>query len=150
MLSISNSKSQSPEVFTFLGLLQGFIEKLTQGGYQILGNIQGNVFTYMFGPQFKKHSGKVPALWRSALRRCPQQRHAAIADTITGVQTGQGNNNAFAMEFGGGLDIPLTKTIQVRPVEVDYLYTNSDPVIGVVSFLDPSTVRFPSKSASTL
>ena len=27
------------------------------------------------------------------------------------------------MEFGGGLDIPITKTIQLRPVEVDYLMT---------------------------
>ena len=27
------------------------------------------------------------------------------------------------MEFGGGLDIPITAIIQARPVEVDYLYT---------------------------
>ena len=33
------------------------------------------------------------------------------------------NNNAFAMEFGGGLDFILTKTIQLGPGEVDYLYT---------------------------
>ena len=41
-----------------------------------------------------------------------------------GCGSGSGNNNAFAMEFGGGLDIPITKTIQFRPVEVDYLYTH--------------------------
>jgi hypothetical protein len=28
------------------------------------------------------------------------------------------------MEFGGGLDIPLSSHVQIRPVEVDYLYTN--------------------------
>jgi len=27
------------------------------------------------------------------------------------------------MEFGGGLDYALTPHIQLRPVEVDYLYT---------------------------
>ena len=36
---------------------------------------------------------------------------------------GHGNNNAFAMEWGGGLDIKLSKLVQIRPVEVDYLYT---------------------------
>ena len=40
------------------------------------------------------------------------------------MSSGNGNNNAFAMEFGGGLDIPLSKSVQIRPVEVDYLYTN--------------------------
>ena len=34
------------------------------------------------------------------------------------------SNNGFAMEFGGGLDIPITKSIQFRPVEVDYLCTH--------------------------
>jgi hypothetical protein len=36
---------------------------------------------------------------------------------------GGGNNNAFAMELGGGLDIVLSKTVPVRPVEVDYQLT---------------------------
>ncbi len=38
--------------------------------------------------------------------------------------SGSGDNNGFAMEFGGGLDIPITKNIQIRPVEVDYLGTH--------------------------
>ena len=36
---------------------------------------------------------------------------------------GGGNNNAFAMELGGGLDIMLSRTVQIRPVEVDYQLT---------------------------
>ena len=28
------------------------------------------------------------------------------------------------MEFGGGLDIPVASHIQIRPVEVDYLYAH--------------------------
>src|SRR5215469_9521624 len=36
----------------------GLRDKLTSAGYTA-GNINGNVFTYMFGPQFKKHSGKL-------------------------------------------------------------------------------------------
>ena len=36
----------------------GLRDKLTSAGYTA-GNINGNVFTYMFGPQFKRHSGKL-------------------------------------------------------------------------------------------
>jgi hypothetical protein len=34
------------------------------------------------------------------------------------------SGNAFALAFGGGVDIPLSKTISIRPVEVDYLLTD--------------------------
>src|SRR5438046_9758140 len=30
---------------------------------------------------------------------------------------------AFAMDFGGGIDIPINKTISFRPVQIDYLLT---------------------------
>ena len=41
----------------FMGYTQGSGQKLYQDG-TLLGNVSGNVFTYMFGPQIKKHSGK--------------------------------------------------------------------------------------------
>jgi opacity protein-like surface antigen len=45
---------------------------------------------------------------------------------------GSGSNNGFAMEWGGGLDWAVGKNIQIRPVEVDYLYTHlgSNHVVG--------------------
>jgi hypothetical protein len=49
---------------------------------------------------------------------------ANICKLETGCASGNGNNNGFAMEFGGGLDIPITKSIQFRPVEVDYVGTH--------------------------
>jgi hypothetical protein len=33
------------------------------------------------------------------------------------------SNNAFDFIIGGGLDIPVTSMITIRPVEVDYLLT---------------------------
>src|SRR5664279_4608552 len=41
----------------FMGYTQGTGQKLVDNG-QILGNVSGNLFTYMFGPQIKKHSGR--------------------------------------------------------------------------------------------
>ena len=49
--------------------------------------------------------------------------YAQVYNTIHGGVSGSSNNNAFAMEFGGGLDYALTPHVQLRPVEVDYLYT---------------------------
>lgn len=49
--------------------------------------------------------------------------YASIYDAVNGVTTGSSNNNAFAMQFGGGLDFALTPHFQIRPAEVDYLYT---------------------------
>lgn len=101
----------------------GLKQKLIDNGYNVTGNVSGNVFTYLFGPQFKKHSGKFQPFGEALFGAAHSNAYANIYNIEHGLKSGSSNNNAFAMEFGGGLDIPLTKTIQVRPVEVDYLYT---------------------------
>ncbi len=108
----------------FMGYTQGSGVKsqLTNAGY-VTGNLQGNVFTYLFGPQIKKHSGKLQPFGQALFGAAHSNAYANIYNTINGTKSASSNNNAFAMEFGGGLDYALTKTIQLRPVEVDYLYT---------------------------
>lgn len=107
----------------FMGYTQGTGQKLSQDG-QLLGNVSGNLFTYMFGPQIKKHSGKFQPFAEGLFGAAHTNLDANICKLEGGCGSGNGNNNGFAMEFGGGLDIPITKTIQFRPVEVDYLYTH--------------------------
>ena len=109
----------------FMGYTQGsgIRQTLTNNGYTVTGQVSGNVFTYMFGPQIKKHSGKLQFFGQGLFGAAHSNAYAGIYDSIHGVTTGSSNNNAFAMEFGGGLDIPVTRNIQLRPVEVDYLYT---------------------------
>lgn len=45
----------------FMGYTQGseLRNKLIHDGFTVVGNVNGNVFTYMFGPQFKKHTGRI-------------------------------------------------------------------------------------------
>ena len=88
------------------------------------GAASGNVFTYMFGPQFKKHSGLFQPFGEALFGAAHTNAYASILTDEGKIVSGSGDNNGFAMEFGGGLDIPLTKTIQFRPVEVDYLATH--------------------------
>jgi hypothetical protein len=92
-------------------------------GY-VAGAGNGNVFTYMFGPQIKKHSGTFQPFGEALFGAAHTNAYATILSDEGKLVSGSGNNNGFAMEFGGGLDIPITKNIQVRPVEVDYLGTH--------------------------
>ena len=104
----------------------GWTNKLKDLGYT--GSASGNLFTYQFGPQIKKHTGKFQPFGEALFGAAHSNAYATLVHCVEnqGCTTGSGNgsNNGFAMQYGGGLDIPLTKTIQIRPVEVDYLYTH--------------------------
>ncbi len=108
----------------FQGYTQGSGLKNQLTGLGYAGQANGNLFTYLFGPQIKKHSGKFQPFGEALFGAAHTNAYASIYDAVNStVISGSSNNNAFAMEFGGGLDIPVTKTIQLRPVEVDYLMT---------------------------
>jgi len=96
--------------------------------YGYAGSASGNGFTYLFGPQIKKHSGRFQPFGEALFGAIHTNGYATLLKCIqdngcSGI-SGNGNNNGFAMEFGGGLDIPISTHVQIRPVEVDYLYTH--------------------------
>src|SRR5271166_37511 len=107
----------------FMGYTQGTGQRVTENG-EFLGNVSGNLFTYMFGPQLKKHSGKIQPFGEALFGGAHTNLDANLCEVEGTCASGTGSNNGFAMEFGVGLDIPITKSIQFRPVEVDYLYTH--------------------------
>lgn len=99
------------------------------------GNVQGNLFTYLFGPQFKVRAHKIQPfghllfggahtnVYGNAFKTLCQP--TASACTITKAPTAE----AFAMDFGGGVDIPINKIISFRPAQIDYLLTRfSNPL----------------------
>jgi len=99
----------------------GFKNDIKNLGFS--GSASGNVFTYMFGPQIKKHSGKLQPFGEALFGGAHTNAYATILKD-QGLLNGNGSNNGFAMEYGGGLDWAVNKTVQIRPVEVDYLYTH--------------------------
>jgi opacity protein-like surface antigen len=99
----------------------GLKDQLKAQGFA--GQANANVFTYMFGPQIKKHSGKLQPFGEALFGAAHSNLYSQIYTAQTGLVSSSSNNNAFAMQFGGGLDYALTQHIQLRPVEVDYLYT---------------------------
>ena len=110
--------------FTGYAFGSGWTHKLQELGY--IGSASANMFTYQFGPQIKKHSGKLQPFAQTLYGIAHSNGYAAVLQAKGNgsyVLTSGGSDNAFAMEIGGGLDIPLSRTIQIRPVELDYQLT---------------------------
>ncbi len=105
-----------------MGYTQGSGLRVSQN-VQFLGNVNGNVFTYMFGPQIKKHSGVFQPFAEALFGAAHTNLYGNICKLQTGCISGSGDNNGFAMALGGGIDLQVAKHFAIRPVEVDYLLT---------------------------
>ncbi len=110
------------------GLKAEFMDYTGGGGAQLRalgynGNVSGNFFTYEFGPIIKKHSGRVQPFGEALFGAAHSGTYALIYNTVHGIQGAGNSNNTFAMALGGGLDIPVNHVVSIRPVEVDYLFT---------------------------
>lgn len=130
----------------YLGIradLQGYGSNLT--GFNIApnptfpsglhGNVQGNLFTYLFGPQLKVRAHKLQPfgslLFGGAHTNVYGNAFTTLCQPIAGTcgiakaPTAQ----AFAMSFGGGVDIPINHRVSFRPAEISYLLTRfSNPL----------------------
>jgi len=93
------------------------------------GKVQGNLFTYMFGPQIKFRTPKVHPfghlLFGGAHSNVYGNAFKTLCQPIAG---GCGlsrspSGDAFAMAFGGGADVPVNHMVSIRVGEVDYLLT---------------------------
>jgi hypothetical protein len=93
------------------------------------GTVSGDMFTYTFGPQIKVRAHGIHPfghlLFGAAHSNVYANAFKQICQPIAGTC---GFNktpaeDAFAMIFGGGVDIPLGHTISFRPAEIDYVLT---------------------------
>jgi len=107
----------------FMGYTQSssLTSQLHDLGYT--GNVNGNVFTYMFGPQIKKHTGVFQPFGEVLVGAAHSNLYATLYNAENGTTNATSDNNAFAFATGGGLDLRLTRHISARPVQVDYLLT---------------------------
>ena len=100
----------------------GLKNQLHDLGYA--GQVNGNVFTYMFGPQIKKHSGTVQPFAEFLFGAAHTNAYTTILTAEGKLLSGSGSNNGFAMALGGGIDLKVARRLALRPVEVDYLLTH--------------------------
>ena len=83
---------------------------------------QGNMFTYLFGPQFNFVMNRKRLFGEALFGGAYTNAYANLfkAANVTGLSA---DNNGFAMAFGGGLDVGIAKHVALRPVQFDYLMT---------------------------
>jgi hypothetical protein len=83
---------------------------------------QGNLFTYMFGPQVTIPLDNKRIFAEALFGGANTNVYANLfkAAGVTGLSS---SNNGFAMAIGGGFDIAITDHVAVRPVQFDYLLT---------------------------
>jgi len=86
---------------------------------------QGNLFTYNVGPILKYRTSHfepfVEALFGGAHSNFYTNVFKGCANCLTA--SNSPSNNAFDFLIGGGIDIPVTAKIAIRPVQLDYLLT---------------------------
>lgn len=93
------------------------------------GKVSGDLFTYMFGPQLKVRTHQmqpfVHVLFGAAHSNVYANAFKQICQPVAGTCSFKTSpaEDAFAMAFGGGIDIPLGHTVSFRPAEVNYLLT---------------------------
>jgi len=80
---------------------------------------QGNLFTYMFGPQVRIPGHTFKPFGELLFGGAHSNLYTNLYKAA-GLSGGQ-SNDAFAMAVGGGFDIRLNKTISFRPFQMDYL-----------------------------
>ena len=90
-----------------------------------VANVQGNLFTYMFGPQIGKRYGIFRPYAHALVGGGHSNVYAHAWSLLNIAQFAKSpSNNAFAADVGAGLDIAAGQHFAIRPVEVSYLYTN--------------------------
>ncbi len=93
------------------------------------GKVSGDLFTYLFGPQIKVRAhGFHPfghLLFGAAHSNVYADAFKQICQPIAGTCSFKTSpaEDAFAMAFGGGVDIPIGHVVSFRPAEIDYLLT---------------------------
>jgi opacity protein-like surface antigen len=100
--------------------------KIFSNAYGLGNTINGNLFTYLFGPRITyRKAGKFQPFGelnfggtRVSLT-CQSQAISCV--NATGGNTY--SKNAFALTVGGGFQIVVSKKISIRLVQAEYLYT---------------------------
>lgn len=83
------------------------------GGYYVSTPPTAGVFSYMFGPRVNLRGSTVTTF-----------AHVLLGGTTaTGGINQVGAQNAFAMAAGGGVEINVTRSLAIRPVQTEYYMT---------------------------
>jgi hypothetical protein len=85
----------------------------------------GNLFTYNVGPVFKYRAHHFEPFVETLFGGAHSNTYANLLKACTNscTTTLSPSNNAWDFIIGGGIDIPVTKSIAIRPAQFDFVLT---------------------------
>ena len=94
---------------------------------------------YLFGPTVTGQLGRSAVFAHALFGEAHSSLGAGVnVPIIGGISTGLTSANAFAMAFGGGIDIGLTRHFAIRAVQVDYIRTQFNATDALTTGLSSS------------
>jgi len=97
---------------------------------------QQHLYEFLFGPTVTTYFGKSSVFGHALFGAAHSNLSAGItAPIIGGLSAPLDSGNAFAMAFGGGLDIGLTHNFAIRAAQIDFVRTNFNSVDALASGL---------------
>lgn len=98
-----------------------------------------HLYTYLFGPTVTANLGRSAVFAHALFGQAHSSLGAGVnIPIIGGISTGLTSATAFAMAFGGGVDIGLTRHLAIRAAQVDYLRTQFSATDALTTGLSSS------------
>jgi len=98
---------------------------------------QQHMYNFLFGPTLTGYFGKSSVFGHALFGAAHSSLSAGVSFPIVGgISAPLDGANAFAMAFGGGLDIGLSRHFAIRAAQVDFIRTNFnslDSLTGLIS-----------------
>jgi hypothetical protein len=112
---------------------------LTPFSFSVLGVSAGasqHLYNYLFGPTVTANLGRSSVFAHALFGEAHSSLAAGVnLPVVGGISTGLTSANSFAMAFGGGLDIGLTRHLAIRAVQVDYIRTQFNTIDALAAGL---------------
>lgn len=97
------------------------------------------LYTFLFGPTVTANFGKSAVFGHALFGAARASSGAGVSiPVIGGFSTGLTNATAFAMAFGGGVDIGVSRHFAIRAAQVDYIHTRFNSLDALSTGLSSS------------
>jgi opacity protein-like surface antigen len=110
-------------------------------GFSVAGfsvGTQQHMYQFLFGPTVTTYFGKSSVFGHALFGAAHSSLSAgASLPVFGGLSAPVSSGNAFAMAFGGGVDIGLTRNFAIRAAQVDFVRTNFNGVDALASGFSP-------------
>lgn len=99
-----------------------------------------HIYEFLFGPTVSTNFGKSSVFAHALFGAAHSSLGAGVSVPILGgLSAPIDSSNAFAMAFGGGVDIGITRSFAIRAAQIDFVRTNFNSIDALASGLSTNT-----------